>query len=227
MAGGSSCQVVAISPGVAHIIHAGAFSTSLERYRIELWGVPLGHRTRRQVEHILQPVGRLHKIVCNVIHEGNRNCLCVDVEVRAGGPISASIPTYGGGLGSEILVAILPTPPPRPQRSPHKSLDSAPTPLSYTSPAAHAMKPLAEHSYASADFTSGSTSRSPSLDSSRPSPAASQPPSSTSLQPQLQPQPVSSPSSHNGTVTTASDIRSIQAAPPEPAATSQTRPIVY
>ena len=75
----------------------GAFPTVLEQYRIELRGVRFGYRSRRQVEHILQPVGRLHRIVCNGIHKGNPNCLCVDVEVRTGGPIPASIQAYGGG----------------------------------------------------------------------------------------------------------------------------------
>ena len=103
-----------------------------------------GYCSRRQVEHILQPVGRLHRIVCNGIHEGNPNCLCVDVEVCAGGPIPASIPTYGGGPGPEIRVAVLPAPPPRPQRSPHKSSESAPIPLGYT-PDTQAMKSLADH----------------------------------------------------------------------------------
>ena len=63
------------------------------------------------------------------------------------------------------------------------------------------------------------------MDSSSPSPAANQPPPSMSLQPQRQ--PVSSPPSHTGTATAASDIRSVQAALPKSTATSQTRPIVY
>ena len=93
----------------------GAFPTRTELHCLELRGVPFGACTRSLIEHTLWPVGRLHKIVRNDIHEGDPNSICVDIKVRVGVPIPASLPVYwggrGGGSGPEVRIAILPTPP--------------------------------------------------------------------------------------------------------------------
>ena len=49
---------------------------------VEIRGVPFGYRKWRQLEVILQPVGELCKIVCNGLHSGDPNCLCVDVKME-------------------------------------------------------------------------------------------------------------------------------------------------
>ena len=84
-------------------------------HRLEARGVPFGLRTWRHLEQLIRPIGTLRKVVCNGLHAGDPNFLCLDVEMESDMDVPQKLQMAGGGgAGLEILLAALPPPPPPP-----------------------------------------------------------------------------------------------------------------
>ena len=77
----------------------GAFPTQKTTRRLEACGVPFGLRTWRHLEQLTRPIGALQKVVCNGLHAGDPNCLCLDVEMETDMIVPRKIPMAGGGVG--------------------------------------------------------------------------------------------------------------------------------
>ena len=94
----------------------GAFPSRKTTHRLEARGVPFGLRTWRHLEQLIRPIGTLRKVVCNGLHAGDPNCLCMDVEMAADKDVLGKIQMAGGAGGAgaslEILLAALSPPPP-------------------------------------------------------------------------------------------------------------------
>ena len=85
----------------------GSIPFSTERYVLELCGIPLQSRTRRFLKILLNPVGRLLKIISDGVRGGNPNGIRVEIEKRVGRPIPTTLSAQVGGLESQVFVLLL------------------------------------------------------------------------------------------------------------------------
>ena len=93
----------------------GAISGPTEIHRLEVRGVPFGMHSWAPLEKALQPIRALRKILCNGIHSGDPNCLCLDVEMGQDMVVPRKLLVSDSGrFGMEFHIAALPGPPPLP-----------------------------------------------------------------------------------------------------------------
>ena len=141
-----------------------------EIHRLEVRGVPFCMCSWAPLEKALQPIGALRKILCNGIHIGDPNCLCLDVEMGQDMVVPRKLLVSDNGrFGMEFHIAALPGPLPLPS-CPQPASSDSPT----AQPEAHPLGQALSQSSANEDAIPSARAQSATPQESLPSPRAAE-----------------------------------------------------